>query len=334
MTAMAAAVQASSMKAIVRDTYGSPDVLTLGEIEKPDLTDDDRVLVRVQAASLARGDWYTLTGLYVGRGEMGLRKPKSRLVGGDFAGTVEAVGRNVTGFQPGDEVFGARSGALAEYLCARVSAIALKPAHVTFEEAAAVPTSALTALQGLRDRGQLQPGQNVLINGASGGVGTFAVQIAKALGAEVTAVCSTRNVDLARSIGADHVVDYTREDFTRIDRRYDLMFDNAGSRSWSQCKRVLKPHATVVLVGGQMGNGVMGPMGHVIKMRLASVFSGRKAVFFVAKFNSADMEVLRELLETGKVTPVIDRRYELSEVADAFRYLGEGHAQGKLVVTV
>jgi NADPH:quinone reductase-like Zn-dependent oxidoreductase len=321
------------MKAIVRDTFGSPDVLKLGDVEKPELT-DDRVLVRVHAASVARGDWYALTGLYVGRVEMGFRKPKSRLIGGDFAGTVEAVGRDVTGFQPGDEVFGARTGALAEYVSARARSVALKPAHLTFEEAAAVPTSALTALQGLRDRGRIQPGQKVLINGASGGVGTFAVQIAKALGGEVTAVCSTRNVDLVRSLGADHVVDYSREDFTRSEQRYDLMFDNAGSRSWSECKRVLRPGATVVLVGGQMGGRVFGPLGHVIRMRLAAMLSSRKATFFVAKFNKPDMEVLRELLETGKVTPVIDRRYELSEIADAFSYLGEGHAQGKVVISV
>jgi NADPH:quinone reductase-like Zn-dependent oxidoreductase len=332
MTAIAA-VHASMMKAIVRDTYGSPEVLKLGEIEKPELT-DDRVLVRVHAASIARGDWYGVTGLYIGRAEMGLRKPKSRLVGGDFAGTIEAVGRDVTEFQPGDEVFGARSGALAEYACARTTAIALKPVHVTFEEAAAVPTSAITALQGLRDKGQLQPGQKVLINGASGGVGTFAVQIAKALGAEVTAVCSTRNVDLVRSLGADHVVDYTREDFTRSGERYDLLFDNAGSRSWRECKRVLKPHARVVLVGGQMGGPVLGPMGHVITSKLAALFGSRKAVFFVAKFNKPDMEVLGELLEAGKVKPVIDRRYELSEISEAFRYLGEGHAQGKVVISV
>jgi NADPH:quinone reductase-like Zn-dependent oxidoreductase len=332
MMAMAA-VQASMMKAIVRDTYGSPDVLALREIEKPDLTDDG-VLVRVQAASVARGDWYHLTGIYIGRAEMGLRKPKSRLLGGDFSGTVEAVGADVTKFQPGDEVFGGRSGALAEYVCARARSVALKPAHLTFEEAAAVPTSALTALQGLRDKGQVQPGQNVLINGASGGVGTFAVQIAKAFGAEVTAVCSTRNVDLVRSIGADHVVDYTREDFTLSEQRYDLMFDNAGSRSWSECKRVLNPHANVVLVGGQMGNRFLGPMGHVIKMRLSALGNSRKAAWFVAKFNSADMEVLRELLEAGKMTPVIDRRYDLREIADAFRYMGEGHAQGKVVITL
>jgi NADPH:quinone reductase-like Zn-dependent oxidoreductase len=332
MTAMAA-VQASTMKAIVRDTYGSPDVLELQEIEKPDLTDDG-VLVRVHAASVNRGDWYTLKGMFVARPAVGLRKPKSRLIGADFAGVVEAVGPDVTEFRPGDEVFGGRTGAFAEYVCARARSVALKPAHLTFEEAAAVPVAALTALQGLRDRGHIQPGQKVLINGASGGVGTFAVQIAKALGAEVTAVCSTRNVDLVRSIGADRVVDYTREDFTRSDERYDLMFDNAGSKSWSECKRVLNPQATVVLVGGQMGNRVLGPLGHVIKMRVAAAFGKRKAVFFVAQFNSADMEVLRELLEAKKVTPVVDRRYEFSEVADAFRYMGEGHARGKVVVTV
>jgi NADPH:quinone reductase-like Zn-dependent oxidoreductase len=319
------------MHAVVRDTYGPPEVLRLEQVEKPDLTDDG-VLVRVHAASLARGDWYSLKGLYVGRAELGLRRPKTRFVGADFAGTVEAVGPDVTGFEPGDEVFGGRSGACAEYVCAR--SIALKPAHVTFEEASAVPTSALTALQGLRDRGQLEPGQKVLINGASGGVGLFAVQIAKALGADVTAVCSTRNVELVRSLGADRVVDYTREDFTRGDERYDVLFDNAGSRSWRECKRVLAPNARVVLVGGQMGGPVLGPLGHVIRMKLAALLGSRKAVFFVAKFNQPDMEVLRELLEAGKVKPVVDRRYPLSEIADAFRYLGEGHAQGKVVISV
>jgi NADPH:quinone reductase-like Zn-dependent oxidoreductase len=265
---------------------------------------------------------------------MGLRKPKSRLLGGDFAGTVEAVGRDVTDVRPGDEVFGAKGGALAEYVCARARSVALKPARLTFEEAAAVPTSAITALQGLRDKGQIQPGQKVLINGASGGVGTFAVQIAKALGAEVTGVCSTRNFYIVRSIGADHVVDYTREDFTRGDRRYDLLFDVAGSRSWSECRRVLNPQAIVVLVGGPKSNRLIGPLSHVLKMRLGSLRSSQKAAFFVAKFSKADMEVLRELMEVGKVAPVIDRRYELSEVADALRYLGEGHAQGKIVINV
>jgi NADPH:quinone reductase-like Zn-dependent oxidoreductase len=332
MTATTAA-RVGTMRAVVRDTYGSPDVLEVREVEKPALTDDG-ILVRVHAASLNRADWYTLTGMVVARPTTGLRRPKSRLLGGDFAGTVEAVGPDVTAFRPGDAVFGGRTGAFAEYVCARPGFVALKPSHLTFDEAAAAPVAGLTALQGLRDHGQAQPGQRALINGASGGVGTFAVQIAKALGAEVTAVCSTRNVDLVRSIGADHVVDYTREDFTRSGRRYDLMVDNAGSKSWSACRRVLEAHATVVLVGGQMGNRVLGPLAHVVTTRVAAGLSRRKVVFFVAKFNSADLEALRELLEAGKIKPVIDRRYALTEIADAFRYMGKGHARGKVVVTV
>jgi NADPH:quinone reductase-like Zn-dependent oxidoreductase len=321
------------MRAIVRNTYGSPDVLELQEIDKPDLA-DDCVLVRVRAASINPADWYGMTGRpYVGRVPMGLRKPKERVLGIDFAGTVEAVGKDVTGFQGGDEVFGGRTGALAEYVCVR-NAVAPKPANLTFEEAAAVPVAAITVLQGLRDKGQLQPGQKVLINGASGGVGTFAVQIAKAFGAEVTGVCSTRNVDIARSLGADHVIDYTREDFTRSDRRYDLMLDIAGSRSWSECRRVLNPQATLVIVGAPKGNRLMGPLSHIVKVRLASLRSSQKVLFFIAKLDKPDLAVMRELLEAGKVTPVIDRRYELSEVADAFRYLGEGHAQGKIVINV
>ena len=321
------------MRAIVRNRYGPPDVLELGETDKPELTDDG-VLVRVRAASINAADWYELTGTpYVARMQMGLRKPKSNTLGVDFAGTVEAVGRDVTQLRPGDDVFGGRSGAFADYVCARRAVVA-KPAALTFEEAAAVPVAALTALQGLRDKGQLQPGQKVLINGASGGVGTFAVQIAKALGAEVTGVCSTRNVDTARSLGADHVIDYTREDFTQTDRRYDLLLDIAGSRSWSECKRVLNPKATLVIVGAPKGNRSLGPLGHIAKVRLASIPSSQRTLFFVAKFNMPDMVVLRDLLESGKVKPFIDRRHELNEIADAFRYMGEGHAQGKIVVTV
>ena len=321
------------MRAVVRTAYGSPDVLEVGETDKPELTDDG-VLVRVRAASINAADWYELTGTpYVARAQMGLRKPKTNTLGVDFAGTVEAVGRDITQLRPGDDVFGGRSGAFADYVCARRAVVA-KPAALTFEEAAAVPVAALTALQGLRDKGQLQPGQKVLINGASGGVGTFAVQIAKALGAEVTGVCSTRNVDIARSLGADHVIDYTREDFTRSDRRYDLLLDIAGSRSWSECKRVLNPKATLVIVGAPKGNRALGPLGHIAQVRLASMPGSQRALFFVAKFNMPDMVVLRDLLESGKVKPVIDRRHELNEIADAFRYLGEGHAQGKIVVSV
>ena len=321
------------MRAIVRNTYGPPDVLELGETDRPELTDDG-VLVRVRAASINAADWYELTGTpYVARMQMGLRKPKSNTLGVDFAGTVEAVGRDVTQLRPGDDVFGGRSGAFADYVCARRAVVA-KPAALTFEDAAAVPVAALTALQGLRDKGQLQAGQKVLINGASGGVGTFAIQIAKALGAEVTGVCSTRNVDTARSLGADHVIDYMREDFTQTDRRYDLLLDIAGSRSWSECKRVLNPKATLVIVGAPKGNRSLGPLGHIAKVRLASIPSSQRTLFFVAKFNMPDMVVLRDLLESGKVKPIIDRRHELNEIADAFRYMGEGHAQGKIVVTV
>jgi NADPH:quinone reductase-like Zn-dependent oxidoreductase len=245
---------------------------------------------------------------------------------------VEAIGKAVTGFAPGDEVFGARTGALGEYVCVR-NAVVTKPANVTFEEAAGVPVAGLTALQGLRDKGQVQARQKVLINGASGGVGTFAVQIAKALGADVTGVCSTRNVEIVRSLGADRVVDYTREDFTRSDERYDLMLDVAGSRSWSEVKRVLAPHAKVVLVGAPKGNRLLGPLSHIIRFRLAAIGSGRKVVFFIAKLNRPDLEVLRDWLETGTVKTVVDRCYGLDDAADAFRYLGEGHAQGKIVVT-
>jgi len=323
------------MRAVVHDSFGSPDVLAIREIEKPTPADDE-VLVRVRAASVNPVEWYGVAGRpWVGRPQMGFLKPKESRVGVDFAGMVEVVGKDVTQFQPGDEVFGGRSGAFAEYVCVRdEGAVVAKPANVTFEEAAAVPVAALTALQGLRDKGQVQPGHKVLINGASGGVGTFAVQIAKALGAEVTAVCSTRNVELVRSLGADHVIDYTREDFTRSDRCYDLMLDVAGSRSWSECRRVLDPQATLVIIGAPKGTRLLGPLSHIVKVRLAALRSSQKVVFFMAKVNKADMEVLRELLEAGKVTPVIDRRYELSEIADALRYLGEGHAQGKIVLTV
>jgi NADPH:quinone reductase-like Zn-dependent oxidoreductase len=323
------------MRAVVHNSFGSPDVLEIREIEKPAPADDE-VLVRVRAASVNPADWYGVTGTpYVGRPQMGLFTPKSNRVGVDFAGTVEAVGKDVMQFRPGDEVFGGRTGAFAEYVCVREErAVVPKPANVTFEQAAAVPVAAITALQGLRDKGQLEPGQKVLINGASGGVGTFAVQIAKAFGAEVSGVCSARNLDIARSLGADHLVDYTCEDFTRSDRRYDLMLDVAGSRSWSECKRVLEPEATVVIAGAQRGNRLLGPLSHVLKMRGAALRSSQKLVFFIAKFNKPDMEVLRELLEAGKMTPVIDRRYELSEIADALRYMGEGHAQGKIVISV
>jgi len=321
----------ATMKAIVRDDYGLAG-LKLEEVDKPAVADDG-VLVHVRAASVNRVDWYDVTGTpLVARPATGIRGPKTRSVGGDFAGTVAAVGSQVENFQPGDEVYGIANGSFAEYVCAE-RAVGRKPANLSFEEAAAVPVAALSALQGLRDHGQLQSGQSVLVNGASGGVGTFAIQVAKALGAEVTAVCSTRNVEQARSLGADEVIDYTRADFTRSGRRYDLLFDIAGSKSWRQCTRVLKPKARLVIVGGKSGR-LLGPLGHIAKTWLASKPGGREAVFFIAKPGGPDLDVLRELLESGAVKPVVERRYELKDAADALRYMGEGHAQGKLVISV
>jgi NADPH:quinone reductase-like Zn-dependent oxidoreductase len=323
------------MKAAVRDRFGSPDVIEIRNVEKPTPADDE-VLVRVRAASLNIADWYGLTGTpYVGRAQMGLFKPKEHRLGTDYAGVVEEVGKDVTLFRPGDEVFGARTGALAEYVCAKEDrGIVTKPPNASFEEAASVPVAGLTALQGIRDKGQLREGEKVLITGASGGVGTFAVQIAKAFGGEVTAVCSTRNVDLARSLGADRVMDYSREDFTRNGERYDLLVNVNGNTPWSACKRVLTPNARFVLIGAPRGTRLLGPLSHVIRLKLGSLWGDRKVTFFIAQVNKADMQTLRELLETGKMKPVIDRRYDLSEIADAFRYIGEGHAQGKIVVNV
>jgi NADPH:quinone reductase-like Zn-dependent oxidoreductase len=323
------------MKALVYDKYGSPDVLELRAVDRPVVTDDG-VLVRVHAFSVNPVDWHTLTGTpYMVRMQAGLRKPKREVLGVDFAGTVETIGRNVKRFQPGDEVFGGRTGAFAEYVCVPEDrAIVLKPANVTFEQAASVPVAAVSALQGLRDKGRIQPGQKVLINGASGGVGTFALQIAKSFGAEVTGVCSTGNVDIARSIGADHVIDYTGENFTLGEQRYDLMLDIAGNRSWSDCKRVLNHNARLVVVGGPKTNRWIGPLSQLVKLRLASLGGSRRVVPFLAKINKEDLEVLQRLLEAGTVTPVIDRRYELTEVPEALRYLGDGHAKGKVVINI
>jgi NADPH:quinone reductase-like Zn-dependent oxidoreductase len=321
------------MRAVVRERYCSPHGLELREVDKPEVTDDG-VLVRVRASSVNRADWYIMTGTpYLGRVQMGLLKPKSRLLGTDFSGTVEAVGKDVTDLRPGDEVFGGKSGAFAEYVNVR-EAVAAKPANVTYEEAAAVPVAAVTALLALRDHGRIRPGQKVLVNGASGGVGTFAVQIAKALGGEVTGVCSTRNVELVRSLGADHVIDYTREDFTRSNHRHDLLVNVAGRRSWRDCKRVLKPDAIFVMAGASSGNRVAGPVSHLVAIRLAALGSSQKVVNFLARLTRPDLTFLGELLETGRVKPVIERTYELGEAADALRYMGEGHARGKLVITL
>jgi len=323
------------MKAIVYDTYGSPDVLQLQEIDKP-VVKDDEVLVQVRAASLNPYDWHFMTGLpYLGRLQFGMFKPKANGLGADLAGQVEAVGKNVTRFRPGEEVFGGvETGAFAEYVCVSEDAAVLKPANLTFAQAAAVPMGALTALQGLRDKGQMKAGQKVLINGASGGVGTFAVQIAKLLGAEVTGVCSTRNVDMVRSIGADQVIDYTQEDFTQGRQRYDLMLDNVGNRSLSECRRVLNPEGVYLASFGQPEHLWLGPMAQLLKMAVLSPFVSQRLLTFVATPNNEDLHFLKELLEAGKVTPVIDRSYPLSEVPEAIRYLEEGHARGKVVITV
>jgi len=319
------------MKAVVHESYGPPEVLKIVEVEKPEVPEDG-VLVRVHASSVNIAEWYGMTGLFLARIGGGLTRPKDTRLGADFSGVVEAVGKSVSDFKPGDEVFGGRHGAYAEYVTVS-KAIAPKPANITFEEAASVPIAGITALQGLRDHGRIQPGQKVLINGASGGVGTFAVQIAKAFGAEVTAVCSTRNVECARWLGADHVVDYTKEDFTRSDQRYDLLFDIVGSRSWFEYRRVLKPDARVVIVGGPR-TPLIGPLSHVIRMRLASLGSSRKVVFFVAKFTREDFVVLKDLLESGKVKPFVERTYPMAQISEAMRYLGTGHAQGKIVITL
>jgi NADPH:quinone reductase-like Zn-dependent oxidoreductase len=322
------------MKAIVYTKYGSPDVLQLEEIQKP-TPGDNEVLIKVHTAAANAGDWHLLRGEpFMVRLMFGLLKPKIKILGTDVAGRIEAVGRNATQFQPGDEVFGDLSdcgyGAFAEYVAVPEDALTLKPARMTYEEVATVPSAALTALQGLRDKGQIQPGQKVLVNGASGGVGTFAVQIAKSFGVEVTGVCSTRNVDMVRSIGADHIIDYTQEDFTQNGPRYDLILDAAAYRSISDSRRALTPEGIYVMVGGSGA--------HFLQAMLLgpwlSMTGGKKMVTFIKKPNLKDLILMKELLEGGKVVPVIDRRYPLSEVPEALWYLEEGHAKGKIVVTM
>jgi len=316
------------MKAIVQTGYGSPDVFALKEIEKPVVEEND-VLVRIHAASLAAGDYFAMRGEpYLVRFSAGWPKPKDYVPGYDVAGQVEAVGEDVTQFQPGDEVYGDCQGTCAEYVCGAEDKFVLKPANLTFEQAAAVPTSAVAALHGLRDAGKVQPGQKVLINGASGGVGTFAVQIAKALGAEVTGVCSTRNVDMVRSIGADHVIDYTQEDFTKGGPRYDLILDQVANHSFSDCRRALTPKGIYIPNSGHSG------LGFIIKAFVLSLFVRQQGAPYIAIPKNQDLVDLKELIEAGKVTPVIDRTYPLSDTAEAFRYLDGGHARGKVVITV
>ena len=326
------------MKAVVYTNYGSPDVLEIRDIKKP-VPNDDQVLIKVRTASINPLDWHFMEGTpYIMRAMgVGLRKPKDPRLGVDYAGTVEAVGKNVTQFKPGDEVLGGKSGAFAEYVCARADrAIVLKPANITFEQAASVPIAAITALQGLRDKGKIQPGQKVLINGASGGVGTFAVQIAKSFGADVTGVCSTRNLDMVRSLGADHVINYTKEDFTKNGQRYDLILDNVGTQPLSGFRRVLNPNGILVMIGGGGPNdgGLIGPLGRPVKALLLSPFISQKMGMLMAELNKKDLTILGDLMQSGKVTPVIDRTYPLSQIAEAIRYLEQGHARGKVVITV
>ena len=323
------------MKAITVDRYGPAGALEVSDIEKPAVGDDD-VLVRVRAACVNPYDWHVVTGLpYMARAQMGLRKPKVRVLGADFAGQIEVIGSRITQFHPGDEVFGeADGGGLAEYISVSQDSLVRKPANLTFEQSAAVPMAGLTALQGLRDKGQIESGQQVLINGASGGVGTFAVQIAKSFGAEVTGVCSATNVEMVRSIGADHVIDYTSEDFTRGGRLYDLILDNVGNRTLSANRRVLTPRGIYVSSFGRPHRRWVGPLPFLLKMFAVSPFTKQKLVVWVAKRKKEDLLTLAKLLEDETVAPVIDRTYPLSEVSQAMQYLEEGHAKGKVVVTV
>lgn len=325
----------TTMKAMVRDAYCSPDALRLGDIDRPVAGDDD-VLVRVHAAGVDQGVWHLVTGLpYVVRvAGFGLLRPGSRVPGLDVAGRVEAVGRNVTRFRPGDEVFGTCGGSFAEYACAREDRLAGKPANVTFEQAAAVPTSAVAALQALRDRGQVRAGQKVLVIGAGGGVGTSAVQLAKALGADVTGVCGTTKTDLVRSIGADDVIDYTREDFADGARRYDLILDTAGRRPLSRLRRALTSRGTLVIVGGEgEGRWLQGTDRQLRALLLAPFVRQRLRVLMSAE-REEDLRYCGELIEAGEITPIVDRTYPLSEVPEAIRYLRGGHARGKVVITV
>jgi NADPH:quinone reductase-like Zn-dependent oxidoreductase len=326
------AMPTMTMRAVINSRYGSADVLHLGEVDKPAI-DRSEVLVKVRAVSINPLDMHFMTGLpYVLRLLEGLREPKRKVLGVDVAGQVAAVGEDVTEFQPGDEVFGHRSSALADYVCGRPEDFIIKPGSLTFEQAAAVPVAGFTALQGLRDHAQVKAGQHVLINGACGGVGTFAVQIAKALGAEVTGVCSTANVELVRSLGAEHVIDYTKDDFARRKHRYDAVLDVAGNRTLSAYRRALTATGTLVLIGAGRGQWI-GPMVRPLRAVLLSRLVRQRLTTFVANPNRPDLIALTELIEAGKVMPVVDRVYPLSETADAMRYLQTGHARGKIIVT-
>jgi NADPH:quinone reductase-like Zn-dependent oxidoreductase len=322
------------MQAIVQDTYGTTAVLNARNIDKPEIGDHD-VLIRVHAAGVNPADWAIVSGLpYIARPIYGLRKPKNSVRGTDVAGTVEAVGSGVTRFKPGDEVFGWSNGSYAEYTAAAEDSLALKPASLTFEQAAAVPMAGLVALQAIRDHGKVQPGQRVLINGASGGIGTFAVQIAKALGADVTGVCSTRNMEMVLSIGADRVIDYTKDDFTKSGVQYDFILDNVSNHSLTDLRRVLTPTGTLIPNGGGFDNRWLASGGRIVRAAVLFQFGGQTLGNFLVSSNHADLVVLAELIEAGKVMPVMDRTYPLSETAQAIDHVGKGHARGKVAITV
>lgn len=320
------------MKAITYKNYGSPDVLELIDLEKP-TPKDDEVLIKVRASSINAADWYAMVGIPIGRLSGGIFKPKDIRLGTDYSGVVEAVGKNRSDFKVGDEVFGARSGAYAEYVSVK-NIIVPKPKNVSFEEAAAVPTAAITALQGVKDFGKVQAGQKVLINGASGGVGNYAIQIAKAFGAEVTAVCSTKNVEIARSSGADHVIDYSKENFTNNGKKYDVLLDIAGTHRWSAYKKVLNPNSHFVIIGAPKSTGLIGPLAHILKIKIGALGASQKVDFFIAKFNNPDMTILKDMLESGKVKSFVEKTYPLSQTAEAMRHFGKGHVQGKIVITI
>jgi NADPH:quinone reductase-like Zn-dependent oxidoreductase len=323
------------MKAITYDTYGSVDVLQLRDLAQPDIAEDE-VLVDVRAAGVARGDWHVMTGLPypVRLAGYGFRAPKNPVLGADLAGVVAAVGKNVTRFQPGDEVFGIGKGSFAQFARAAEDKLAPKPTNLTFAQAAVIPVSGLTALQGLRDAGQLKPGQKVLIIGASGGVGTFAVQLAKAFGAEVTAVCSTSKVDLVSSLGADHVIDYTHDDFAVAGQQYDLILDTGGNSTLSRLRQALTPSGTLVIAGGETGGRWLGGSDRQLRALVLSRFVSQKLTTFICSENHEDLLAITELIESGKVTPAIDRSYSLSEVPKAIEYLEQGHARGKVVINL
>ncbi|MGH8265209.1 MAG: NAD(P)-dependent alcohol dehydrogenase [Steroidobacterales bacterium] len=323
------------MKAIMQRCYGPPESLRLEDVEKP-TPKDNEILVKVHAASVNPLDWHYLRGRpYIMRAEAGIGTPKVARLGVDFAGTVEAIGKNVTRFKPGDEIFGPKRGAFGEYVSVPDDrALVLKPANLTFEQAAAVPVAAVTALQALRDQGQVKAGQKVLINGASGGVGTFAVQIAKSLGAEVTGVCSTKNLPMVQALGADHIIDYKVEDYTQGTQRYDVIIDNVGNHSFLENRHVMTPEGSFVMVGGPNDGKFLGALWGPIKMWMLSPFVKQKFSFFLADLNQKDLDLLHDMLASGKLKPVIDRSYKLSEVPAAIAYLEEGHARGKVVIAI